>query len=505
MIKRFQTWLLAVAGNNPDDLRRRKLLAILSAGLTGLSVILLAGVYLVYPFSLDDIRRDLGLQQIVLGALAMISVGLVALAATRQRRVAIRRVSAVFLAVFLVVLLLVKQDTKTDPDLVAWGMLIIFASVLISPAAAFGMAAAEVGTLLAWTLSKGYAFGVVQWFELFGLALAAWLSARSLENALLSERIAAGQNEAILAAMSDAVIVLSPAGEVVRANPAAIQYTDSQEMMAALRSGAIGEAVRVARRVFSIAASQVERIGTLFVIRDETRRAEVEAAKDAMMGTVSHELRTPLSGILGFAELIIQQAGDPMVKSLAERIANSGKRLKSLVNDLLDEAQINAGTLKLIPREVEVAREIDEFVGVIKPLAEQKKLLLRVEIDLAAPPKVVCDHDRLQQVLVNLGGNAVKFTDSGHIQVQVYPVGTQAWGISVTDTGDGIPPERLPDIFEPFRRGSDYATRKRQGAGLGLSISKKLIERMGGSLSVTSEPGRGSTFYLQLPQKGIQP
>jgi len=222
-----------------------------------------------------------------------------------------------------------------------------------------------------------------------------------------------------------------------------------------------------------------------------------------MLGTVSHEMRTPLVGILGFAELILQQTGDPLVKSLAERIANSGKRLKNLVNDLLDEAQINAGTIKLIQKEVELARAIDEFAGVIKPLAEQKKLGFKVEIDPGTPQKIMCDHDRLQQILINLGGNAVKFTDHGSLHVHVYPIGNQEWGVSVSDTGDGIRPERLPDIFEPFRRGSDYATRKRQGAGLGLSISKKLLELMGGSIAVTSEPGQGSTFSFKLPCEGV--
>jgi signal transduction histidine kinase len=123
-------------------------------------------------------------------------------------------------------------------------------------------------------------------------------------------------------------------------------------------------------------------------------------------------------------------------------------------------------------------------------------------VDEQAPQNILSDFARVRQVFVNLIQNAIKFTDHGSVKVTVFslPAGDQ-WGFTVADTGDGIPTSRLPDIFEPFRRGSDYAVRTRQGAGLGLSISKQLVELMGGKIEVRSEVGRGTTFTVTLPQK----
>jgi signal transduction histidine kinase len=179
-------------------------------------------------------------------------------------------------------------------------------------------------------------------------------------------------------------------------------------------------------------------------------------------------------------------------------VSNVG-RLKVLVNSLLDQAQIQSGTLKLVRIPFSPEKVVREIHSLMSGLAQEKGLAFDVEIGTNLPGNVQGDPERVHQIFVNLVGNAIKFTDQGSVTMRVFPVDDKNWGFSVSDTGDGIPAARLPDIFKPFRRGADYATRTRQGAGLGLSISKQLVELMGGEIHVNSKSGQGTTFRVILP------
>jgi signal transduction histidine kinase len=251
-------------------------------------------------------------------------------------------------------------------------------------------------------------------------------------------------------------------------------------------------------RVLAFEWSNVKDVGRVAIVRDVSRQVEVERAKDAMLGVVSHEMRTPLAAIIGFAEVIALR--NDMATPFAERIRVNAQRLTYMVNDLLDHAQMQSGKLKIRNEPFSPASLLLLVRNLLSGLAEQKSLKLITHVDPALPELIIGDNSRLQQILVNLIGNAIKFTEYGEVNVSVRMLETE-WQMIVQDTGIGIPAERLPDIFEPFRRGSDYATRQHQGAGLGLSIVKKLVELMEGRIDMLSTVGQGSVFTVTLPLK----
>jgi signal transduction histidine kinase len=219
-----------------------------------------------------------------------------------------------------------------------------------------------------------------------------------------------------------------------------------------------------------------------------------------MLATVSHELRTPLNAILGYTEIIAMQAQDlPQVAEMAARIKANTGRLKVMVESLLDRAMLEAGAIQIqkIPfHPVELFQQVESLMS---GMAAEQRVKLVLTLDPALPDELCGDPQRLNQVLVNLISNGIKFTDPGGMVTVHLWMERPAWLLEVADTGIGIPPERLPDIFEPFRRGSDFATRRHQGAGLGLSIVQRLVDLMGGSIKVRSTVGRGATFTLRFP------
>jgi len=266
----------------------------------------------------------------------------------------------------------------------------------------------------------------------------------------------------------------------------------------------LGDSIEWKHRVFSIHASAVPEIGTVSVFRDETRRHETERARDALLATASHELRTPLAATMNYIELLsmlvkLDKVDTAEFKQHLARALENCKRLQQLVDNILDQAQIQAGALQLKHEPFDLHALLEKARQLLDVFITQKKLSYRLSIDPQVPAKIRGDAERLQQVLVNLIGNAVKFTDHGGVDVRVSASADDLLSIQVADTGAGIPPEQLPDIFEPFRRGSNYAQRERQGAGLGLSIVREIVERMGGQISASSEPGHGSTFTVTFP------
>jgi len=231
------------------------------------------------------------------------------------------------------------------------------------------------------------------------------------------------------------------------------------------------------------------------------RLRQLDRVKDQILANTSHELRTPLNGIIGLTESIIGGAAGPIDGRVAANltmVAQSGRRLSNLVNDILDFSKLQYERPDLHRTCVNLSEQAETVLAMSRPLVGNKPVRLVNRIAADTPP-VTADEERLQQVLFNLVGNAVKFTDSGQVTL------TATWDdekvvTRVVDTGIGIPPEKQARIFESFEQADGSAERSHGGTGLGLAISRQLIELHGGHLEVSSAPGKGSTFSFTLPR-----
>lgn len=310
-------------------------------------------------------------------------------------------------------------------------------------------------------------------------------------------------HEAVLNNIADGVLVLDLQGNFLSANPA-LRNMLSEEDIRKITAVPLKKTIKWKRKVFSVTTAPVPGVGMVAVFRDETRRSEVERAKDSMLAIASHELRTPLAAVMNYLEmlLVFTRMGkidtDVFNEHLSRALENS-KRLHRLVLAILDQAQLHAGRIILKKQPFNLPAIFEATHQLLNSLIAQKNLSYELIIHPDVPTEMIGDADRLQQVLINLIGNSIKFTAQGGIKVVVYCQDADMLTIDVADTGPGIPQEQQPDIFEPFRRGSDYAHREHQGVGLGLSIVKEIVTMMGGHISVSSEVGVGSVFTVVIP------
>lgn len=242
-------------------------------------------------------------------------------------------------------------------------------------------------------------------------------------------------------------------------------------------------------------------------VRSEfARTAELTAASNAkseFLANMSHEIRTPLNGILGLAQLLERETLAPEQSSMVRRIRQAGQTLLGIVNDVLDFSKIEAGRIRLEPRPFDLAPILAQIDSLLGSAARDKGLELRIEAPAQFEGMLIGDPLRLEQVLMNLVGNAIKFTEQGNIQLRVEilelsPLNARL-RFNVRDTGIGIAQEQIASLFEPFTQADSAITRRFGGTGLGLSISKSLVELIGGRIGVESAPGVGSTFWFEAP------
>jgi len=555
-LSKFLNRLTDVPSTDPDDSRRRKILNIILIGMVtaaGVTALWMLIIWALKLAAMSDVSSIL-----VPSTVAMISC-LIVYALNRYWSGIVA--SAMFLISLMYILTLTDtpHELSSGRSIYLLAIPIIISSVLLNSRASLVFWGLISIQLIYLAQVAGDVVNIPAIMSFFFLAIISWLSSRSLEQALrdlrvinaeLDQRVAertselsaaffretieAGRREAILNSIADGVVVFDRNGLAILANPSITSLInksqkqiigselntllDSPELKAGDRGSLTALLEKSAKdlsnfrvtwgkRTLSVNAAEVRddanrSMGTVAVFRDFTREAELEQMKNTFMAIVSHELRTPLNAILGYAEMLKEGVYGQMngrQHGVSERIMTNTQRLLGIVSDLLDQAQIEAGRLKIQMAPCRPAELLDNLRGVMDRIASDKGVGLVTELDPSMPPILIGDSQRIQQIMVNLTGNAVKFSEKGSVRVRVFPCDKNSWRIQTIDMGKGIPEDALGYIFESFRQVEWGSTRQHGGVGLGLSIVKQLVELMNGDVVVETEMGRGSTFTVTLP------
>ncbi len=550
--------LFDVPSIDPDDARRRKLLNILLVGVSGL---LLVALVVTGVADLANVGDQKSIAPLYLWILASMAGILTAFVINRYWSGTVA--SILFLLILTLSMTFVDdpQQVVAGRTLFMFTIPILMASVLIRPYASFIAAALIGGLLIGIALQAGLEADLIgslpfTILAFFAVSLVSWLSARSLERALADlqainreldrrvdertqdlavalarEHAEASKNQAILEGIADGVIVFDNDGKAIVANPAIsriLEYPPEEilgqdiESLMAQMVDADGRGMvidllkdREARRssvkfgwgekTLSVSFAPVHDArgqvsGTVAVFRDFTHEAEIDRMKSDFVSIVSHELRTPLTSIKGYLDLLLIGASGAINKhqeSFLRIIKDNAERLHDLVNDLLDISRIESGKVDLDVQVVSMPLLIQHVADSLRMEFDDRNLTLTLDVP-SNLPEIFGDPNRIEQILTNLLSNAYKYTRQGGATVRARVVDS-VLQVDVIDTGIGISKQDQERLFTRFFRAEDRAVRQQAGTGLGLHITKLLVEMHGGLIWVKSEPGVGTTFSFTLP------
>ena len=555
------SWL-DVSTSDPDDKRRRKLLNIILTGTGILSILTIIAIIIVSSLNLTQTSSS-DVLLVIFSGISILAIVFACYVLNRNENLPGWIPSTLF--ILFLMLVLGFSDTPKElaggRSLFTFILPVVISGILLPPIFSFiffGLVSLEIAILgrIGNVETNQLAF-----ITFFLIAVISWLSSRAVEQAIkdlrnlnseLDQRVdertrelaealtrefaETGKNQAILEGIADGVLVFGPDEKMIVANPSVCQLLDihrdqliNKSIDEFIATGPLtaqdgGKLLKLltspdkeapstrfvwGKRTISVTTAAVVTpigvpIGTVAVFRDFTREAEVEQMKNTFVAIVSHELRTPLNAILAYAEMI--QGGvygevNSKQANAAARIFSNTQRLIGLVSDLLDQARLEAGKLKINIEEFPISEAVYAMHSIMEKPAKDKGLQLVIEIEPTVTKTVWGDSHRYQQILINLVNNAVKFTETGQVVVRIYQPDNDHWAIDVKDTGPGIPQDAIAYIFDTFRQVDGVTIRQHGGAGLGLSIVKRLVGLMGGNIKVTSALNQGSTFTVTMPVK----
>jgi PAS domain S-box-containing protein len=550
--------LMDVSSADPDDQRRSRLLNILLLGIAVLALLALLAMVIADVAGVDVQEWDYLLYRTSLGMLVGVVLVFVI---NRYWSGGVAR--SLFLLLIVAALAVTDEPQRVveGRTLFMFTIPILMASVLLRSYASF-VVAGLIGLLLAviaWTSNLGSSLAASLPFTILALltvALVSWLSARSLERtladlriinreldqrvdhrtrdlaqALAREETELSKNQAILDAIADGVIVFDADGLALLANPSIGRILERpfEEVVGSDIESLMGEDVDRAdqemlvnllreqetscsafkfgwsNRTLSVSFAPVRStdgkgLGTVVVFRDFTREAEIDRMKNDLVSIVSHELRTPLTSIKGYLDLVLMGASgfvNKQQESFLQIAKRNADRLHELVSQLLDISRIESGRLDLDVQVVSVPEVVNQVASSLRKEFSDRNLILTLDMP-ANLPEVFADPTRLAQILTNLLSNAYKYTAVGGATIRAQVIGN-ALQIDVLDTGVGISAADQEKIFTRYFRAEDTIVRQQPGSGLGLNITKSLVEVHGGEIWVESEPRKGTTFSFTLP------
>lgn len=543
--------LINIPSPDPDIARRHRLLNILLANLCICCMVVFVLTAMLSASSQEDFGNIQWLSLFALGTF----VGIYFLGRYRSGRVA----SITLLTILTIMLLLSdgRFEVAQGRSTIYFVLPIVMASMLLRPSASFIMAVIVIFFHTLFSISLNVIPNFLTAVIYLSAALVSWLMANSLEQtlkdlreinreldqrvadrthelseALLREQAETGRNRSILQSITDSVLVFDPQNRLTLTNPPFNQLVGKTlpEIMGQSMLTLLGNAVSVQqqkmiealferpdaakpvqidydRKVLLLNLAPVllesgQAIGTVAVLRDVTQEVQLSRMKNTFLAMASHELRTPVSVIFGITEILQQKVFGPLndkQQEVVTRLMGNVQKLIVLVKDLLDHTKLEAGML-IIHR---AAFSLNELMSTLREAtqgaATAKGLQLVTQIEPDLPEVLVGDSQRMYQILENLVTNAIKFTETGQIQVRFYKFDPTHWAIEVRDTGSGIDSEAGAHIFEPFWQADSSISREHGGVGLGLAIVQQLVGLMDGKIRMESKLGAGSTFSIVMP------